>query len=71
MDPEEFVNLQTRRRLAKLFKIPPFRIDVEVDMTNRRIRVSIDGEPIDQEKRAILEKDVRESTQAFREKVAN
>lgn len=67
----EVINLQTRRRLAKLFGVKLYQVDVEVDVTHNRMKVCIDGEPLDPEKRAILEKDVRETTQAHRERFMN
>jgi hypothetical protein len=65
MDPENILGFRTRRRIAKLWGVPPYRVDVRVDLVNLRMEATLDGNPPDQKQRAILEQDVLKSTQSF------
>lgn len=62
MNSESILSFRTRRRIAKLWGVPPYRVDVQIDIVNRRLVATLDGNPPDQEKRSILEQDVVEST---------
>ena len=66
MDPERTLSFRARRRIAKLWGVPPYRVDVRIDLLNYRMEATIDGNPPDQEQRAILERDVQESTKTLR-----
>ena len=60
----EVLNLRTRRRIAKLWGVPPFRVDVQVDPERKLLKATIDGHDPDETLQAILEKDIRDFTQA-------
>ena len=62
MNSESILSFRTRRRIAKLWGVPPYRVDVQIDVANRKLIATLDGNPPDKEKKAILEQDVCEST---------
>ncbi len=60
MTLESIISFRARRRIAKLWGVPPYRVDVEVDVVNQRMRATLDGKDPDPEKKSILEQNARE-----------
>ena len=60
----DILSQRARKRIAKLWGVPPFRVEVEVDLEHRWLRATLDGQVPDASLLDILEKDVQELTQA-------
>lgn len=54
---------QFRKRLANLWRVEPFRIEVPTDWsTNKDAKIQVDGLDATEEQMEILRKDIRECT---------
>jgi hypothetical protein len=69
MTRNEILELRTRKRIAKLWGVEPFRIDVYVDPDKSMLSATLDGKTPDANKRELLERDIIEMTQAARKRM--
>jgi hypothetical protein len=60
MNLETIISFRAARRIAKLWGVQPYRVDVEVDLANQKMRATLDEKAPDPEKLAILERNSRE-----------